>query len=362
MKIKFLYPLLLASITVFTFFSCTTHKTTANNTFPPTQTQEDGYISIPIYYGTNRNMISDNKDNLFGGKWTNEIKYGYYKASIPDGHKLGELEQAGIIQKIKGQSYDPTKYFNILENQNLTKEQFLTLLAKSMENENKDQAFIFIHGYNNSFESSALRTAQLFYDLKYKGIPIMYSWPSTGKAIGYFKDGNNIEKSSALFQTFIQDIAENNPDKKLNLIAHSMGNRLLVETINNLQKTHPNIKFENIIMAAPDVGRNDFRNNYDDQIIESAHKINLYCSKKDKALNLSKFLNFQRRLGLVDSKTYVNKPLQTIDVTNAGKCKDMLSHTCFAQSEQIINDIKALLNGDEVIREEKNSIFYIKYN
>ena len=360
MKKTLLYRFLFVSFTILSFISCTSTNITTSNSIPPTKIQEEGYISIPIYYGTNRNKISDDKDNLFGGKWTDEIKYGYYRASIPKDHKKGQLEQAGLIKRLKGETYDPTKYFNILENKSLNKKEFLELLAKATDYEKKDQTFIFIHGYNNSFESSALRTAQLFYDLKFKGIPIMYSWPSTGKAIGYFKDGNNIEKSTALFETFILDIVKSNPEKKLNLIAHSMGNRLLVETINSIQKKHPNIKFENIIMAAPDVGRTNFDNNYDEQIIKSANQVNLYCSKKDKALNLSKILNFERRLGLVDSKTYVNKPLQTIDVTEAGKCKDMLAHTCFAESEKIINDINSLLNGEEVKRDEKNSIFYLK--
>ena len=358
MKKTLLYRFLFVSFTILSFISCTTTKFGTNNHIPPTITQEKGYISIPIYYGTNRNKMDD--EHLYGGKWTDEIKYGYYTASIPKSHETGKLEQPDVLAKLLGQDFDPTRYIHILKNEELSKETFLSYLAQALNRDKEDHAFIFIHGYNNSFESSALRTAQLFYDLDYKGVPIMYSWPSTAKSIGYFKDGINIEKSTALFETFILDIVKNNPGKKLNLIAHSMGNRLLVETITQLQKNHPSIKFENIIMAAPDVGKNDFQKNYHEPIIQSAQHVNLYCSKKDKALSLSKILNLQHRLGLADSKIYVNKPLQTVDITNSGDCEDILSHTCFAQTKSILADIQALINGGEINREEKNSIFYLK--
>ena len=359
MKKTLLYRFLFVSFTILLFISCTTTKFGTTNQTPPTIKQEKGYISIPIYYGTNRNKISNDNDHLFGGKWTDEIKYGYYTASIPESHETGKLEQPSVLAKLLGKGFDPEQYIHILKNEVLSKETFLNYLAEALNRDQEDHAFIFIHGYNNSFESSALRTAQLFYDLNYKGVPIMYSWPSTAKSVGYFKDGTNIEKSTALFETFILDIVKNNPEKKLNLIAHSMGNRLLVETINQIQKNHPNIKFENIIMAAPDVGKTNFQNNYHEQIVKSANQVNLYCSKKDKALNLSKILNFESRLGLVDSKIYINQPLKTIDITNTGDCEDLLSHTCFAQAENILIDIKAVLEGKDTNRKVTNGVYYI---
>jgi len=353
------YILLVLCSTLMLFTACNSNKITSSLPYPPTQTQEEGYVSIPIYYATNRDKVGNDLKKLYGGNWTKQIKYGYYLASIPETHQKGKLEQAGLIEKMKGLDFNPSKYINILKHQNLDEDKFHEFLFDALKSEHKDQAFIFIHGYNNTFESAALRTAQLFYDLEYKGIPIMYSWPSTGKATGYFKDGNNIEKSTELFQQFIKDVAEKNPEKKLNIIAHSMGNRLLVETISKLQDTHPSIKFENIIMAAPDVSKNDFDQQHSYKVFNSANHINLYCSKKDKALNLSKVLNFERRLGLADSKIYIKQPLKTVDVTEAGDCEDILSHTCFAQTSQILDDLKALLNGMPTNRKEKKNIFYL---
>ncbi len=361
MKKTFFYLLIFVSFIVSTFTACTTSvRLNQKSTSVPMQTQEDGYISIPVYYGTNRNKINTDKTNMYGGEWTNEIKYGYYKASIPKNHKKGEIEQANIYRKILGQDYDPTRYINILENKNLTKDEFLNLLSQSLNNDKEDHAFIFIHGYNNSFKDAALRTAQLYYDLSYKGVPILYSWPSIAETEGYFTDAKQIEKSINLFQQFITDISKNNPNKKINIIAHSMGNRLLINAIDKLEKENPEIKFENIILAAPDVAKNDFISKHYNNIVKSAKNITLYCSKKDIALKASKIINKQNRLGYAGKDILKKEPINTVDITKVDKCGDFLNHTCFANTKLIIDDISNLLQENPLNREFNNGIHYIK--
>lgn len=44
----------------------------------------------------------------------------------------------------------------------------------------KKQAFVFVHGFNVTFEEAAWRTAQMAYDLAFDGAPMFYSWPSRG--------------------------------------------------------------------------------------------------------------------------------------------------------------------------------------
>ena len=40
------------------------------------------------------------------------------------------------------------------------------------------QVFVFVHGFNVSFENALRRTAQIAYDLNFDGAPFLFSWPS----------------------------------------------------------------------------------------------------------------------------------------------------------------------------------------
>ena len=51
-----------------------------------------------------------------------------------------------------------------------------------------DQALLFVHGYNVTFESALYRTAQIAFDLEFDGVPFLFSWPSKGDFQSYRAD------------------------------------------------------------------------------------------------------------------------------------------------------------------------------
>ena len=59
---------------------------------------------------------------------------------------------------------------------------------------NKDEAVIFIHGYNNNFAESLYRFAQMSTDMGLLGTPVLYAWPTTENTLEYIHD-----RDSALF-------------------------------------------------------------------------------------------------------------------------------------------------------------------
>jgi esterase/lipase superfamily enzyme len=64
------------------------------------------------------------------------------------------------------------------------------MFAARVNKSGKKSAFIFVHGYNVTFEDAARRTAQMSYDLSFDGAPVFYSWPSQGSLGDYLKDGS----------------------------------------------------------------------------------------------------------------------------------------------------------------------------
>src|SRR5262249_17966168 len=51
-----------------------------------------------------------------------------------------------------------------------------------------DQAFIFVHGYNTSFNSAVKRTAMIAFDLGFDGAAFLFAWPSLNKRSRYRSD------------------------------------------------------------------------------------------------------------------------------------------------------------------------------
>ena len=87
------------------------------------------------------------------------------------------------------------------------------------------EALVFIHGYNVSFENAVKRTAQIAYDLQFPGAPVCYSWPSRGGLADYTRDENQAEWTVVHLHTFLQELVQQSGAKSVHLIAHSMGNR-----------------------------------------------------------------------------------------------------------------------------------------
>ena len=88
-------------------------------------------------------------------------------------------------------------------------------------------AFVFVHGYNVTFEDAARWTAQITYDLGFDGAPTFYSWPSRGSVPAYTIDEQNIEWTQSNLRRFLEDFFTRSQAQNVYLIAHSIGNRAL---------------------------------------------------------------------------------------------------------------------------------------
>jgi esterase/lipase superfamily enzyme len=54
---------------------------------------------------------------------------------------------------------------------------------------------IFVHGYNNSFQQSLFRTAQLVADGDSGRSAVLFCWPSKAELTGYIADKNAVTLS-----------------------------------------------------------------------------------------------------------------------------------------------------------------------
>jgi esterase/lipase superfamily enzyme len=105
------------------------------------------------------------------------------QVSIPHSHIFGEVERPFFDDNEKiGEDVVVTQLYDI------TKKRFKMFLKKKLGNVKEDDILIFIHGYNVNFVTAVRQTAQLSYDLRFKGVPLTYSWTSQGELSQYPKD------------------------------------------------------------------------------------------------------------------------------------------------------------------------------
>jgi esterase/lipase superfamily enzyme len=141
----------------------------------------------------------------------------------------------------------------------------------------------------------------------------------------------------------LQSLKEKYAIEKVQIIAHSMGNKLVLDALSSYSETSNPDKVAQLIMAAPDVDRDNFI-----QMIPKVQRITqgmtLYASSADKALAASRIPAKVPRAGDVPKEGPVILPnLETIDVTAVGNEIFGLDHSVFATNRDIIDDIKLVL-------------------
>ena len=280
----------------------------------------------------------------YGGE-RGELDVGICEVSIPKDHRIGELEAPSILRLEVRE--DPTKH--VMINDIIRKEpnEFYDELKSVVQASSRKEVFLFVHGYNVSFEKAARRTGQMAYDLKFEGAPIFYSWPSQAGTLQYTVDENNVKWTVGHLKQFLLDVTHKSDAESVNLIAHSMGNRALTDALHQLSLELREEKrlFNQVILAAPDVDAAVFKEQIVPAITKTAKHVTLYASSNDNALKASMVLHQNPRAGESGDNIVVTEGIDTIDVSSLDT--DMLGHSYYGDSDSVVADIFALLHKAE---------------
>ena len=280
---------------------------------------------------------------MYGGEYSHTVEMGYCEVTIPDIHQEGQLEGVSLLRLQLEE--DPEKHVVLRGVQRLERDVFFEDLQGELR-QRGNSILIFIHGYNVSFEDAARRTAQMSHDLKFAGAPIFYSWPSQANWRKYRVDEKNVELSIDQLKTFLIDIAERSQADTINLIAHSMGNRALTNALKEIEvsATEDEQLFNQVILAAPDIDADIFKQRIAPAIVHKARHITLYASSRDLALVASREFNSgDPRAGDAGQDLVVVPGIETIDVS-AGD-SSLLGHSYYGDSTSVLRDIELLLRN-----------------
>ena len=177
-------------------------------------------------------------------------------------------------------------------------------LAQSMDARD-GRVLLYVHGFRETFFTSSKDAAQMARLTGFRGPVIQYSWPSQGRLLKYAVDETNMSWDMRNFRKFLMKLAQQEWTREIVLVSHSMGARLVlpaVEYVDRNSSSADSSNISNIILASPDVDRQDFERDIAEEIL-SARRVNndrritVYASAKDRALGLSADIHGYPRLG-----------------------------------------------------------------
>ena len=310
--------------------------------------QANGFANVRVFYGTNRAVSGEAKPAVFYGKARGDLQYGYLDVTIPSIHQEAELEtQPRWAEYIFDISQSRARYVLLDKVTPLAKDPFVHALQQAVKTAPSKDVFIFVHGFNNTFEDAARRAAQLAYDTDFDGTPLLYSWPSQGSTTAYTEDEAAVQISGRKMAEFLENVVDHSGAGRIHLLAHSMGNRALIEALQTyLAKRAPDKRqhiFGQIVFTAPDVDR-DYFTDAIQPLSGAAERVTLYASNNDYALKSSQIVHGAPRAGTAGD--IIRLPgLDSIDMSAVPA--DLLGHAYFATNAGALFDIFRLLwRGD----------------
>jgi esterase/lipase superfamily enzyme len=241
--------------------------------------------SVVVLAATTRERAKDSSFDFTSNRSGN-INYQEYAISIPPNHLAGKIEWPS---QTPGNAQTD---FVVISNRRLTKSGFGKAIETQLASHRDlhGSVSVFVHGYNTNHQEAVFRVAELKADLRSTaGTMVVFSWPSRASVTGYVADRESVTYSRDYLERVLNEIARVPNVRSINLIAHSMGNWLAVETLRQakFREGAPFLrKLGEVVLLAPDIDVDVFRTQLD-AIGKLNHPIIVAVSKDDKALAAS---------------------------------------------------------------------------
>lgn len=295
-----------------------------------------GNAVVDMLVATSRRP-SDNPATLFSGERSTNPSITDVAVSIPSSKE----RVAGTVQWPKKLPPNPETDFAVVRVQPVeTVQQAHDWVRRHSKG---GHAMVFIHGFNNTYEDSVFRFAQIVHDSGADVTPILFTWPSRAKVFDYNYDKESTNYSRTSLERVLKALVEDKDVKDITILAHSMGTWLAMESIRQMAIRDGSLpkKIENVILASPDIDVDVFARQWS-ELGDKRPNFTIFVSQDDRALALSRYISGDvQRLGQINpaEEPYKTKleaaGITVVDLTKV-KSTDRLNHGKFAESPQIV--------------------------
>jgi esterase/lipase superfamily enzyme len=274
---------------------------------------------------------------------TGTIAHAEITVAIPPTHEPGFIQWPG---KAPG---DPALSFTTAARDYLAQSAFDSALDAALTTRapaDRD-VLLFVHGYNTRFDEAVYRLAQFVHDGRYPGVPALFSFPSEGSLLGYVYDRDSAMASRDGLEETIRQIAAAPHLRRLNILCHSVGCLLTMETLRQAKIGGDATfggKLGDIVMASPDIDVAVFRSQLRRLGGRMPAPTTIFIATDDGALGIASAISGdQPRLGDYDqAASFADTGITVVDLTRleAG-ATGMMGHDKVFASEGIAQIVGA---------------------
>ncbi|PWU77288.1 esterase [Ochrobactrum sp. POC9] len=313
-----------------------------------------GTTKVDLVVATTRRP-SDKPGILFSGERDKLVSLNEIVVSIPP----EKNRKAGEVQWPKKLPPNPQKDFTTVSVTPLKTDVEMAGWVRPHLTKSR-RVMVFVHGFNNTFEDSVYRFAQIVHDSGADVAPVIFTWPSRASVFDYNYDKESTNYSRDALEQILRAIAREPEVKDITVMAHSMGSWLTVEALRQMaiRDGRVNTKITDVILASPDLDVDVFSKQF--LAMGKPHpRFTLFTSRDDKALALSRRISGNiDRLGQIDPsiepyRSELEKAgITVIDLTKL-KSGDRLNHGKFASSPEVVQLIGQRLVAGQTITDSQ---------
>jgi len=212
----------------------------------------------------------------YGLHWDAGIHCGVTDVSMPGAFKAGQTPRWAKAAKPRTIDCDAKGAMDA----------FAGEVADEARARHCDRVLLFVHGYNQTFNSAVMRAAQLADDTQWHCAVALFSWSSEGKVDRYAAD---IERSGyAVPELTLALRALAAAGIKAEIVAHSMGARVTLTALAAICARHPAATAaDQLLLVAPDVSAEHDNDDFGHLLAKSAPcvaRATVYASDNDLIL------------------------------------------------------------------------------
>lgn len=220
--------------------------------------------------------------------------------------------------------------------------------------------YVYIHGYNNTFEDAVFVMAGFWHFMGRHGLPVVFTWPAGAPGLtGYTTDSESGDFSVYHLKQLLGALAASNSVERIHLLAHSRGTDVTISALREMviaeraagRDPRQSLKIENLVLASADIDSGVFSQRFvAERVMDGVGHLTIFASPEDAALKLSRWLHSSTsRLGL-----FLAKPLseanrldleqaRNVTVIDARVKTNFIGHNYFYSNPAVSSDLILLL-------------------
>ena len=231
---------------------------------------------------------------------------------------------------------------------------------------------IYVHGFNNTFESAALDAARISDGIRFRGETMVFSWPSKAKLFDYGYDRESAMWSRDALEQVLAGLMASPITGRIHIVAHSIGTMLTMEALRQIYaragsaatptaglRASGNLMSDQtpagrglverigaVVFASPDIDLDGFTSSVA-RIGPLVSKITVVTATNDRALAVSGFLaGGMTRVGAAEKAELTRLGLHVIDASAQGW--GLINHDLFLSNAKVRQVIRRAIDGRPV--------------